>query len=304
MIDVLSDVLGHLDLRSVRCTRLEASPPWSLRFTLRTTLKFVAVMKGEVWLIADGEEPVHLGKGDTFFLASAAKYVVASDPALPPADGLAAFDWESGGTARFDGSDTVMIGGGFDVYGSPADFLFEAVPRVIHIPAGEPSAHALRLSLSLMDSELASGGIGYEAATRRLADLLLIHALRAYTARTDTSRSAWLSGLSDPRIGRALGLMHGEPGRCWTVAELAKAVGMSRSAFAEHFARKVGLPPLGYLTRWRLERACTALRTELRPVADIAQEAGYGSESAFGLAFKRRFGISPGRFRKGLTPAR
>jgi AraC-like DNA-binding protein len=182
--------------------------------------------------------------------------------------------------------------------------LFEAVPRVIHIPAGEPSAHALRLSLSLMDSELASGGIGYEAATRRLADLLLIHALRAYTARTDTSRSAWLSGLSDPRIGRALGLMHGEPGRYWTVAELAKAVGMSRSAFAEHFARKVGLPPLGYLTRWRLERACTALRTGLRPVADIAQEAGYGSESAFGLAFKRRFGISPGRFRKGLTPAR
>jgi len=304
MIDVLSDVLGHLDLRSVRCTRLEASPPWSLRFTLRTTLKFVAVMKGEVWLIADGEEPVHLGEGDTFFLASAAKYVVASDPALPPADGLAAFDWESGGTARFDGSDTVMIGGGFDVYGSPADFLFEAVPRVIHIPAGEPSAHALRLSLSLMDSELASGGIGYEAATRRLADLLLIHALRAYTARTDTSRSAWLSGLSDPRIGRALGLMHGEPGRYWTVAELAKAVGMSRSAFAEHFARKVGLPPLGYLTRWRLERACTALRTGLRPMADIAQEAGYGSESAFGLAFKRRFGISPGRFRKGLTPAR
>jgi AraC-like DNA-binding protein len=304
MIDVLSDVLGHLDLRSVRCTRLEASPPWSLRFTLRTTLKFVAVMKGEVWLIADGEEPVHLGEGDTFFLASAAKYVVASDPALPPADGLAAFDWESGGTARFDGSDTVMIGGGFDVYGSPADFLFEAVPRVIHIPAGEPSAHALRLSLSLMDSELASSGIGYEAATRRLADLLLIHALRAYTARTDTSRSAWLSGLSDPRIGRALGLMHGEPGRYWTVAELAKAVGMSRSAFAEHFARKVGLPPLGYLTRWRLERACTALRTGLRPMADIAQEAGYGSESAFGLAFKRRFGISPGRFRKGLTPAR
>ncbi len=261
-------------------------------------------MKGEVWLIADGEEPVHLGEGDTFFLASAAKYVVTSDPALPPADGLAAFDWESGGTARFDGSDTVMIGGGFDVYGSPADFLFEAVPRVIHIPAGEPSAHALRLSLSLMDSELASGGIGYEAATRRLADLLLIHALRAYTARTDTSRSAWLSGLSDPRIGRALGLMHGEPGRYWTVAELAKAVGMSRSAFAEHFARKVGLPPLGYLTRWRLERACTALRTGLRPMADIAQEAGYGSESAFGLAFKRRFGISPGRFRKGLTPAR
>lgn len=304
MIDVLSDVLGHLDLRSVRCTRLEASPPWSLRFTLRTTLKFVAVMKGEVWLIADGEEPVHLGEGDTFFLASAANYVVTSDPALPPADGLAAFDWESGGTARFDGSDTVMIGGGFDVYGSPADFLFEAVPKVIHIPAGEPSAHALRLSLSLMDSELASGGIGYEAATRSLADLLLIHALRAYTARTDTSRSAWLSGLSDPRIGRALGLMHGEPGRYWTVAELAKAVGMSRSAFAEHFARKVGLPPLGYLTRWRLERACTALRTGLRPMADIAQEAGYGSESAFGLAFKRRFGISPGRFRKGLTPAR
>jgi AraC-like DNA-binding protein len=302
MTDVLSDVLAHLDLHSVRCTRLEASAPWSLRFTLRTMLKFVAIMKGEAWLISDGEAPVRLHQRDSFFLASGASYVVTSDPALPPADGLGAFDWESGDTARFGGADTIMLGGGFDLRGSPFDFLFEALPKMIHIPAGDPSAHALRLSLSLMDSELANRAMGREAAARSLADVLLVHALRVYAARTGVGGSAWLSSLADPQIGRALAIMHAEPGRAWTVSELARGVGMSRSAFADHFVRKVGLPPLGYLTRWRLERACTALRAGALSIVEIAQAAGYGSESAFGLAFKRQFGISPGRYRKSFAP--
>ncbi|WP_054000352.1 AraC family transcriptional regulator [Ahrensia marina] len=298
MIDVLSDVLNHLNLRSVRCSRLEASGAWSLRFSLRTTLKFVAVMKGEAWLIPDEENPVHLCEGDAFFLSNAAGYVVASDATVTPMDGLNAFDWDTGKTGCFGGDDTIMLGGGFDVHGGPIDFLLKVMPKVIQISAQSHSAKALRLSLSLLDSELENQKIGSDAASKSLADVMLVHALRAYAFGDGFRSPTWLNGLAHPKISRALAVMHGNPEYGWKVEDLARAASMSRSSFARIFAEKVGLPPLAYLTQWRLERACAALRQGVEPISGIAQASGYGSESAFGLAFKRQLGISPGRYRK------
>jgi len=301
MTDVLSDVLNHLNLRSVRCTRLEASGAWSLRFSLRTTLKFVAVMKGNAWLIPDGQDAVQLFEGDTFFLANAASYVVTSDPTLTPIDGLQAFDWDTGETACFGGDETIMLGGGFDVGGDPIDFLLKAMPRVIRFSAQDHSATALRLSLSLLNNELEVSRIGGDAASKSIADVMLVHALRAYAFRGDHPAPTWLNGLAHPKIRRALEGMHGNPEYAWTVDNLARAVGMSRSSFARTFTETVGKPPLAYLTQWRLERACAALRKGVEPMSNIAQAAGYGSESAFGLAFRRQFSISPGRYRNNHT---
>lgn len=298
MTDVLSDVLNHLNLRSVRCTRLEASGAWSLRFSLRTTLKFVAVMKGNAWLIPDGQDAVQLLEGDTFFLANAAGYIVTSDPTLPPVDGLQAFDWDGGETACFGGDDTVMLGGGFDVGGDPIDFLLKAMPNVIRFSAEDHSATALRLSLSLLNNELENPKIGGDVASKIVADFMLVHALRAYALRGDNPAPTWLNGLAHPKIRRALEGMHGNPEYAWTVGNLARAVGMSRSSFARTFTETVGQPPLAYLTQWRLESACAALRKGVEPMSNIAQASGYGSESAFGLAFRRQLGISPGRYRK------
>ncbi len=301
MTDVLSDVLNHLNLRSVRCTRMEASGAWSLRFSLRTTLKFVAVMKGNAWLIPDGRDAVQLFEGDTFFLANAASYVVTSDPTLTPTDGLQAFDWDTGETACFGGDGTIMLGGGFDVGGDPIDFLLKAMPSVIRFSAQDHSATALRLSLSLLNNELENPKIGGDAASKSVADVMLVHALRAYAFRGDHPAPTWLNGLAHPKIRRALEGMHGNPEYAWTVENLARAVGMSRSSFARTFTETVGKSPLAYLTQWRLERACTALRKCVEPISKIAHASGYGSESAFGLAFKRQFGISPGRYRNSHT---
>lgn len=156
------------------------------------------------------------------------------------------------------------------------NFLFEALPKVIHIEAHEPSAHAFKQTLSLLDNELTTGVLGNGVATRALAELLLVHALRIYSSRRGHNPAAWLAGLSEHKIKSALEIMHAETGRAWTGGILAKEVGMSRSAFSERFSRKVGLAPLNYLTRWRLELARDAL----------------------GLAFKRQYSISPGRYRK------
>ena len=299
MTDVLSDVLAQLDLQNLRCTRMEASGVWSFRFSLRTKLKFVALLKGEIWLIVEGGgAPVWLREGDTFLLTNDANYVVTSDPDLSPLNGFSDLNWCSGNVARFGGDDTIMIGGSFDVSGGFANFLLEALPKVIHIEAHEPSAHAFKQILSLLDDELTTGVLGNGAATRALAELLLVHALRTYSSRRGNNHAAWLNGLSDHKIKSALEIMHAEPGRAWTVGILAKEVGMSRSAFSERFSRKVGLAPLNYLTRWRLEIARDALGTSTRSINKIAQQVGYGSVSAFGLAFKRQYSISPGRYRK------
>lgn len=126
----------------------------------------------------------------------------------------------------------------------------------------------------------------------RLIDLLVIRTLRMWVSKQG-NRAGWLSGLSDERIGRALNAMHMEPSRAWTVESLAETASMSRSIFSDRFTSVVGVPPLRYLTRWRLTLAADLLRTGTVKVTDVAFSAGYGSEAAFSRAFKAQFGYPP-----------
>jgi transcriptional regulator GlxA family with amidase domain len=126
----------------------------------------------------------------------------------------------------------------------------------------------------------------------RLIDLLVIRTLRMWVSQQG-DRLGWLSGLSDERVGRALNAMHLEPDRAWTVSALAETAMMSRSTFSDRFTAVVGLPPLRYLTRWRLTIAADLLRGGTLKVTEVAHGAGYGSEAAFSRAFKEEFGYPP-----------
>jgi AraC-like DNA-binding protein len=107
----------------------------------------------------------------------------------------------------------------------------------------------------------------------------------------------WLGALADPKIGAALRLMHDDVAKRWTVADLAAAVGMSRSSFALRFKQLVSLAPLDYLVQWRMHLAARALHKSSRSISSIAFDLGYDSESAFSNAFKRIMGSSPKSFR-------
>ena len=137
---------------------------------------------------------------------------------------------------------------------------------------------------------------GNTLITARLAEILLVEAIRAYIADHGEESCGWIGGLADRRIGKALSLMHGDLAFPWTVGDLAAQVGMSRSAFASLFTRRVGRPPLDYLTGWRMTLARHLLLQKKADVASVAVRVGYASQSAFGHAFKRSFGHSP---RKG-----
>ncbi len=143
--------------------------------------------------------------------------------------------------------------------------------------------------------------MGGALITTRLAEVLLVEAIRAYVAEQGESCAGWIGALADRQIGKALRLMHGEVRHPWTVASLAARVGMSRSAFSARFVSRVGRPPLGYLTYWRMMLARELLSRPGADAANIAFEVGYSSQSAFGHAFKRAFGYSPKRSSCGLA---
>ncbi|WP_037071408.1 AraC family transcriptional regulator [Rhizobium sp. CF142] len=296
MIDPLSDMFSLVDIESARCTRFEVGGQWAFRFPPKSALKFVAVIRGECWIILPGEPPFALAAGDTFLLANAPDYVIANDLQSEPEDGIAFFDWEHSNIARHGGDETALIGGSFVIGGGNAQLLLDALPPFIHIPAGDRAAAVLCGTLATLDDELGAGEMGSTLMTRRMGDILLVQALRAHVARVGPENAGWIGALGNPVIGKAISLVHNDPGYRWTVGELASRTGMSRSAFAQRFRDLVGIAPLDYVTRWRMHRAREALRRRQATVAGLAASLGYSSESAFGNAFKRVFGRAPKRY--------
>jgi AraC-like DNA-binding protein len=159
------------------------------------------------------------------------------------------------------------------------------------------SGHWLESSILHLVEEAASGRVGSEAILAKLSEALFVDTLRRYVAGLPEQETGWLAGTRDPIVGKSLGLLHSRVSHPWTIAELADEVGISRSALAERFTRYLSEPPMTYLTRWRLQLAARSLEKTSRGVAEIAGEIGYESEAAFNRAFKREFGLPPGRYR-------
>ncbi|MGF9694359.1 AraC family transcriptional regulator [Rhizobium sp. 0TCS1.26] len=294
-MDPLSEVFSLLNIRSARCTRFEASGPWAYRFPAKPAFKFGAVLRGSCWIdFGDGDRR-QLASGDCFLLANAPSYVLANDDQIAPEDGIAAFDWALSDVAHHRGDDTVLIAGTFGFEISGAELLLGSLPRFLLIPSGNASAAVVRATLDILDLEIRSTRIGAGVLTDRLADVLLIQVLRAALDQDSGEDFGWISALGDPRIGKAIRSMHGDAAYPWTLDGLAGSVAMSRASFSRRFKSLVGTAPLDYLLRWRMRLA----RNDLRhgsTVAAVAARVGYSSESAFGHAFKRIYGVAPRRY--------
>lgn len=301
MIDALSDLFSLIDVRSARCTRFEAGGRWAFSFPAKPGLKFAAVLRGACWIMLHGETPRHLTAGDTFLLAEAPQYVLTNDAQRTPEDGLASFDWEHSDVAHHGGAETVLVAGSFIFEALHARLLLDSLPSLMLVPAQDPTSAVLLSLLDLLDREIRTGQIGTAMVTQRLADILLVQVLRSYVARHGSFGAGWIGAAADPHIGKTLNLMHGNITHRWSVGELARAAGMSRSAFAVAFKAKVGSPPLDYLLRWRMQVARDALRRG-ETVATVSARVGYASESAFGHAFKRIYGRAPKRYWSAADP--
>ncbi|WP_442582655.1 AraC family transcriptional regulator [Mesorhizobium sp. ASY16-5R] len=292
MRDPFSEVLAALGARSVRGTGLEAAGDWALAFDGRARLKFVALTHGRCWLLLPDHPPEALVEGDVFLLSDT-RYTVASDPTLEPIDGMSLYASPGQDIVRLgDGRETVMIGGGSGFADGSASFVLDALPTFLRVDRTSPSAEAVARTLKSLRAEVDHGAVGGSLVAERLAEILIVEAVRAYVATSPSDSVGWITALADPRIGRALRMMHGDVARRWTVPMLAAEVGMSRSAFTDRFSTRVGCPPIDYLIRWRMVLAQRKLDTG-QAVAAVAETVGYNSQSAFAHAFKRTIGRPP-----------
>lgn len=308
-MDVLSDVLQTVRLRSHVYGRLELTSPWGFRldFAHDPHPVLYAVSRGQGWLEVEGEPaPIPLSGGDFVLLPRGTAHVFRDrldTPHKPLQELLTAVGgWTPIFRGGGGGAPTTMVNGCLRFEDAGAGRLVDALPSVIHVKGddGQPMP-ALAATLQFLAIESASGAPGSEAIRSRLADILFVQAIRAHAASHGDCRAGWLKALHDPQIGVALTLMHQTPEAPWSVGSLAAKCAMSRSAFALRFRELVGTSPAAYLVDWRMQQAARRLRSGDATVAAVARAIGYETEAAFGKAFKRWSGASPGDFRKGAT---
>jgi len=288
--DPLSDVLTILGAKVTRLTRLEAAGQWALTFPALDRLKFVALLRGTCWLMTPGRDPQLLSAGDVCLIGRTT-YAVASDPEIRLIDGRSLYD--SCDVVRLGGDDTIGIGGTVSFSPGNADFLLDTLPNFLLVPRLSAASDAVTTILALLNGEIERGATGSQLVSARLADILVVEAIRACTEGAQDVPTGWLGALSDLRLGRALRAIHGDIAQPWTVARLASMAGMSRAAFSALFTRRVGQPPLGYVRAWRLTIARAALARGDADIARLANQLGYTSQSAFTHAFRCAFGTSP-----------
>lgn len=292
-LDVLSDVLGTVRLHGTVFGSLDLMAPWGLAAAPRDQFIFHIVARGECWLEADGGKPVHASTGDVLLLAPRIGHTLRDAPGSPARP----FEQVIASLRPTDDPRAMqLVCGGFRV---DDDTLLRALPRVIHThelasDAGPWLAQTVRL-LAFESSHDHPGGA---TVVSRVCDALFVYVIRSVLAKLPPRDASWLRGLVTPKIGDALRLMHAEPGREWTVQELAHRVGMSRSAFADQFARVTGETPLQYLIQWRVHKAASLLRAGDASISEIAAQVGYRSDVALAKAFKRALGTTPGAYRR------
>lgn len=303
--DPLGEALHHLRMDGAFYCRSELTAPWGLTLPpMPGYAWFHVVTQGGGLLEAAPAVACDLRPGELALVPHGEGHTLRSEPGVS-APGVLELDreWVSDRyellRAGGGGRPTTLICGAVRLGHPAARELMAMLPPLMHLaPSGGPGTDWLRATLALIAQEARAMRPGGEAVVTRLGDILVIQAIRVWLDRDPGARTGWLGALRDPQIGRALALVHREPGRDWTVASMAAHAAMSRSAFAARFTALVGEPAVRHLTRRRMYAAHTALEEEGATVAQVASRLGYRSEAAFARAFKRVVGVSPGAVRR------
>ncbi len=327
--DTLSDVLRRLRLRRAVFFNVSGHSDWAaeappakelapllLMPCVGHVMAYHAVVQGSCWAGIPGEPPVRLDAGDVVMFPHGDAHVVSSAPRMR---GTGDFSWMPG--AKFDRLPLHLAYSGLDaVLSEPRDGtaaativcgflgcdlplfnpLLAALPRMVHLRASNDDAWIASLVQQAV-AESHARRPGGKAMLARMGETMLVDAVRRYADQLPESSAGWLAGLRDRFVGRALALMHGEPARGWTIDELGQRIGLSRSALHERFVQLIGVPPMQYLARWRMQAAERALIETRDTVAAIALDVGYESEAAFSRAFKRAVGTPPAAWRRERT---
>jgi AraC-like DNA-binding protein len=314
-MDVLSEVLKVVKLAGAIYYNGEFTAPWSFRSPPSCVLAPHFASGGDhviiYHLLTEGQgfaglelgKRVPLSAGDIVVFPHGDSHIIGSGLQVEPVDqepelhrilaqGLKLARGGGGGEV------TKFVCGYMSCDSQLSQVLLAGLPSMLKVNVrdggeGQWLENSIRFSVREADASRAGG----EAVLAKLSEVLFVETLRRYIAALPAEQTGWLAGARDPDIGKALALLHRHPGQPWTIADLARQVGLSRSVLAERFRHYLGEPPISYLTRWRLQLGAQILKSSSRSVAEVAAEVGYESEAAFNRAFKREYLVPPARFR-------
>ena len=299
--DPISDLIALIDPRMIVTSGLVAGDDWAVRCPAPDGLKFVAMLEGSAWAYSDETPALPLESGDVLLLNGTLPFVLGGNLAATPLDASEVFTDAGSGIGKIGTSASVrMIGGHVALDRDRGHLLLDILPPAIKLGRDQSAAAGVRAMIGRLDAEVREGRIGGGGAIGPLAQLIILDVLRYYLEEMGDGAVGWLRGITDPRIGPAIKHLHDRPEHDWHVDELARLAGMSRTAFAQRFKALAGIPPVAYLTKWRMHLAEQKLASGAR-VAQVAHALGYASEAAFSQAFKRERGVSPSVIAEGTS---
>jgi AraC-like DNA-binding protein len=261
------------------------------------------VTEGECWVEMAGEPPLHLAAGDVVVFPQGDAHRMASQPGVEPGSGSSLATVLARRPRQLSygggGATTRIICGYMACDQRLADMLLAGLPKLVRVNVRASNAGLwLESSVRYALAEARSPRPGGSGVLAKLAEILFIEVLRLYMGEQQVGRTGWLAGVNDRVVGCALRLMHTSPARAWTLEELAREAGTSRSVLAERFQSLIGSPPMQYLTQWRMLLASNLLCRGNAPLARVALQVGYQTDTAFSRAFRREFGAPPAAWRK------
>lgn len=301
--DLVNQLLLGMRLSSVQFRRIPVGAALGAGFTNPAgRAQFHFVGRGPVWLRSPGGVLHALGTGDAVLIPRGGHHAVLAGPdvapgAVVPFDPDAPARADSGTDAPDDGA--VLFSGCMELDLGGMQPLVAAMPEAMLAATLLQAAPEVRPMLEAMEREARVEQAGHAGIMARLAEVVAALIVRGWAVADRGDATGWLRALHDPRLARAIAVMHEDPSHPWTVAELAKEAGSSRTVFAQRFQLAIGVPPLRYLTALRMRLAMRRLSRENQSVESVAAQLGYGSLAAFSRAFKRTVGVSPGACRAG-----
>ena len=308
-MDLLSDILSHLQLSSALYFRTSFTHPWSIQVpAFANVSRFHFVHRGHCMVrIEAHKEPVHLQQGDLIIITRGASHKLFSNQScenkvvqLDQVLQESGFNGEGTLVYGNKGADheTQLICGHFAFNDHARHPLLSALPSHIYIrDYGEDAGRWMESTLKIIGAEAGGNEMGSSLLTLKMSEIIYIQALRTFLSTEGKKHSA-LAGFSDTRIASALKAIHADPAHPWTLESLARHAGLSRTAFAIKFTRYLTMTPLSYITQWRMQIARRLLVESDQPIIDVAESTGYQSEASFGRIFKRHFDIAPATYRR------
>jgi len=317
-MDAVSDVLRVAHLTGGVFLHAEFFAPWCIAGRLAPEhcapalgpashlIIYHYVIEGNFRIRVEGEDGKELvvGAGEVVLLPRNDLHLIGSDLSVPPVVGSDIIHPpKDGGLSSIrhggTGERTRMICGFLGCSSAKGNPVLSTLPPLLKLNVEQGgAAEWIRSTFQYAAEEVSTGRVGSETVLAKLSELLFVEAVRRYAETLPDGQTGWFAGLREPFVARALALLHRDVTRRWTVDDLGREVGLSRSALADRFIRLIGVPPMHYLTNWRMEVAAQKLRNTNASLAQVAEIVGYDSEAAFSRAFKKAFGTAPATWRR------